>query len=215
MIKFPQEFFSCDKTDSFRVIRVKQEEKIMTPTPPEAGYSPPGCEAAEKCIIAIASGDKEALARLYEDTGAAVYGFALSILKNPDDAADVLQDVYVKVWEAAPAYRALGKPMAWIFTITRNLALMDIRRQNKAWPAVPDSAKEMAPDAPALDTEDKLVLTSLMNTLGEDEQSIVILHAVAGMKHREIAELMDMSLSTVLSKYNRALKKLRSALEET
>ncbi len=186
----------------------------MTSASPEARYQPPAYDAAENCITAIASGDREALARLYEDTSAAVYGFALSILKDPHDAEDVLQDVYVKIWESAPSYRAMGNPMAWIFTITRNLALMDIRRQNKAWPTDPDDWGGIFADVPSMDPEDRLVLSALMETLGEDEQRIIILHAVAGMKHREIAELMDMSLSAVLSKYNRALKKLRSALEE-
>ncbi len=187
----------------------------MTLSSPEARYQPPGYDAAEKCIIAIASGDKEALAALYEGTSAAVYGFALSLLKNPHDAEDVLQDVYVKIWEAAPTYRAMGKPMAWIFTITRNLALMDLRRQNKAWPTDPDNWGGLFADVTTMDAEDRLVLSSLMETLDEDEVRIVILHAVAGMKHREIAELLGRNLSTVLSKYNRALKKLRIALEET
>ncbi len=182
----------------------------MTPITPEAEHVPD--DTAEKCIIAVASGDKQALAALYEETAAAVYGFALSFMKNQDDAEDVLQDVFLKIWEAAPTYRAMGKPLAWIFTITRNIALMDLRRKNKAWPTDPDNWGELFADADTLDTEDKLLLTSLMETLGEDEQKVVILHAVAGMKHREIAEVMDMSLSAVLSKYNRALKKLRGRL---
>ena len=52
-----------------------------------------------------------------------------------------------------------------------------------------------------------------MNVLNEDERQIVMLHSMAGMKHREIAEIVDMPVSTVLSKYNRSLKKLRQSLE--
>ena len=49
--------------------------------------------------------------------------------------------------------------------------------------------------------------------LGEEERRIVLLHAVTGMKHREIAALLELPLPTVLSKYHRALKKMRSFLE--
>ena len=50
-------------------------------------------------------------------------------------------------------------------------------------------------------------------SLGEEERRIVLLHAVTGMKHREIAALLELPLPTVLSKYHRALKKMRAYLE--
>lgn len=53
-----------------------------------------------------------------------------------------------------------------------------------------------------------------MKQLTDQERQIVMLHAVAGFKHREIAELLELPLSTVLSKYRRALKKLRHSLEK-
>ena len=53
----------------------------------------------------------------------------------------------------------------------------------------------------------------LMEALRDDEREIVSLHALTGLKHREIAALMDLALPTVLSKYNRALKKMRASLE--
>lgn len=80
----------------------------------------------EKQLAAIAQENKQALAVLYENTKAAVYGFALSILKNPYDAEDVLQDVYVCIYQSASRYHAQGKPMAWIFTITKNLSYLKL-----------------------------------------------------------------------------------------
>ena len=75
----------------------------------------------ETYLSQIAEGSKDGLALLYEQTYAAVYGFALSILRNPQDAEDVQHDTYIQIWKAASSYRPTGKPMAWIFTITRNL----------------------------------------------------------------------------------------------
>ena len=65
----------------------------------------------------------------------------------------------------------------------------------------------------ALTTEDRTVLSAAMSVLEDEEQRIVLLHAVTGLKHREIAESLSLPLSTVLSKYHRALKKLRRKLE--
>ena len=61
--------------------------------------------------------------------------------------------------------------------------------------------------------EDRNVLLACMEQLSDQERQIVILHAVSGFKHREIAALLELPLSTVLSKYNRALKRLRQHLQ--
>ena len=88
----------------------------------------------EASIARIAGGDQEALADLYGRTRSAIYGFALSIVKNAHDAEDILHDAYLQVWNAAGGYRAQGKPMAWLLTITRNLALSRLRgaREDRA-----------------------------------------------------------------------------------
>ncbi len=168
----------------------------------------------EDCIFKIAKGDKEALAELYKQTHAAVYGFALSLLKNKQDAEDVLQDVYIQVWKNAGGYRAKGKPLAWLFTITRNLALMTIRQQKRTVSVAPEDWQAMFADEPAVNHEDKMVLGALLGSLSDEERQIVVLYAMTGLKHREIADLLDLKLTTVLSKYSRAIKKLRSALKE-
>ena len=61
---------------------------------------------------------------------------------------------------------------------------------------------------------DKVILQDALNTLDFEERQIVILHSLTGMKHREIAEILDLPTGTVLSKYNRSIKKLRRELEE-
>lgn len=168
----------------------------------------------DHCISSIARGEQDALARLYERTHAAVYGFALSIVKKVPDAEDVLQDVYLQIWQAADRYTSHGKPMAWIITITRNLALSRLREQRKTVTMSPEDWQLQFADIPAVTQEDRLILETLLASLGEEERQIVTLHALTGLKHREIAALLALPLPTVLSKYNRALKKLQQALKE-
>ena len=165
--------------------------------------------AVEQCLVGIGKQDLRALEELYYRTSASVYGFALSVLKNAQDAEDVMHDLYVLVWSAARRYDAKGKPMAWILTITRNLCMQKLREYRKKsdipqedWENYISGKEDMSP-------EDKLILTECLKNLSDAERQIVVLYAVSGFKHREIAKLLEMPLSTVLSKYNRAMKKLR------
>ena len=91
-----------------------------------ADYGPAELEAL---LESIAKGDQEALAALYDHARGAVYGLALSYLKNGHDADDIAQDTFVRVWEKAPLYRSQGSPMAWILTIAKNLSLMRLRER--------------------------------------------------------------------------------------
>ena len=64
------------------------------------------------------------------------------------------------------------------------------------------------------DPTDRLVLESALAILSEEERQIILLHAVSGLKHREIADSIGLPLSTTLSKYHRGLKKLRKHLND-
>ena len=61
---------------------------------------------------------------------------------------------------------------------------------------------------------ERIILKTTINKLDDNERMILLLHAVAGLKNREIAELLDMSINTVLSKYNRTIRKMQKYLEE-
>lgn len=97
----------------------------------------------DRLLAGVAAGDRDALARLYRLTRTAVYGLALSYMKNPQDAQDVAQDAFVRIWDSAPQYQSQGSPMGWILTVTRNLALMKLRnrgreadwRRSSGWPS--------------------------------------------------------------------------------
>ena len=123
----------------------------------------------EALIGGIAAGSREDLAELYRRTRAAVYGLALSYLKNGAEAEDVAQDTFVKVW----------------FSI----------------------------ESDSLTADDRTVLAAALGRLSDEERHIVVLHAVCGLKHREIAQFLGLALPTVLSKYHRSLKKLKTILE--
>ena len=168
----------------------------------------------EAYLEQIAQGDLAAMSSLYTATSAAVYGFSLSILKDVEDAKDVLQDTYLRIHGAAAGYRPRGKPMAWILTIAKNLARMKLREGGRRVWLNDDQWERTFGENPHATTEDRMLLTSAMQLLADMERQIVMLHAVAGLKHREIAELLQTPLSTVLSKYHRAIQKLRRGMRD-
>lgn len=180
------------------------------PAAPSGGTA----QALDRCIASAAQGGREGLAELYRLTHAAVYGFALSIVKNAQDAEDVLQDVYLQVWQSAGGYRSQGKPMAWLLTIARNLSLSRLRERSRTVSLSPEGWQARFAQTPAVTQDDRLALEALLEVLSDEERQVVALHAIAGLKHRETARLLSLPLSTVLSKYHRALKKLQFALKE-
>lgn len=169
-------------------------------------------ELDDNLILRMASGDGNAFSEFYQKTSSAVFGFALSILKNREDAEDLMHDTYIHAYKGAVSYTPKGKPLSWVLTIVRNLSYNKLRAGNICEDL---SQYENLWGVEETDTTvDRLVLEKALEILTFEERQIVILHALTGMKHREIAELMDMPVGTVLSKYNRSLKKIRDGLED-
>ena len=167
----------------------------------------------ERLLPLVGQGDPEAFEALYRSTEKAVYALALSILRNPHDAEDIVQETYLKVRAAAHLYVPQGKPLAWLFTITKNLC-RDLLRGQSRTEAAPDGAEDDLRFSYVSDPTDRLVLEAALKALGEEERQVVLLHAASGLKHREIARDLGLPLSTVLSRYSRALKKLQRYLTE-
>lgn len=165
----------------------------------------------EELLRQIALGSQQAFEELYRATDSAIYGYALSLMRNHHEAQDVMMDTYLKIRCAAHLYMPMGKPMAWILTITKNIARTKLRSSGRQIPL--DDLEETTPSFDR-DSEEAVALEQAMKVLGDQERQILILHAVTGLKHREIAEMLGMPLATVLSKYARSLKKLKKALEE-
>lgn len=177
-----------------------------------AAVSPDSAEL-DKYIKEIASGDKTAFEKLYGAVSGAVFAYSLSVLRNRQDAEDVLHDCFVNIYFAAAGYKSSGKPMSWIMTITHNLCMNVVKTRGRAALLDDNEWESVISELGLPPSDEKILLLSAMKSLSREERKLVILHAVAGFKHREIAGMMDLPLSTVLSKYNRACKKIKDAME--
>ena len=164
----------------------------------------------EKCILLLAKGNIEAMDLLYKTIKNDIYALGLSKVCNKFDADDILQETFVRIYENAKLYVPMGKPLAWIFTIENNVINRYFQIKNKHEIINDDIVNNYADES---FVEDKIItnnlLINLLNNLNDFEKEVISLHIVSGLKFREISKILDKPLSTVLSKYNRAIKKLQ------
>lgn len=167
----------------------------------------------ENLFKKIGNDDMEALGKLYDQTERVMYAYILTLVKNHDDTLDILQDTYLKIKSAAHLYKPMGKPLAWMFTIAKNLYLEKIRKEKRVVDLKDEYIENSINLSFVSDPEDRMVLETALGVISDEEREIVMMFAVGGMKHKEIAINLDLPLSTELSKYHRALKKLKVHLE--
>lgn len=169
----------------------------------------------EEMLHQMRRGDMDAFGAFYQETVRSVYSFILSLTKNPQETEDLVQETYLTVWERAEDYRPQGKPLAWVFTIARNLCYMRFREQKTRSHLGLEALEEREEGSiclPLEQAEDRKLLLEALSLLKTQDRQIVLLHAAAGMKHREVAEALELPLATELSRYNRSMKKLQTIL---
>jgi len=168
----------------------------------------------EAIFSKIASGDNEAMTELYELSYKPIFALLLSLTQNYQDAEDLLQETFIKIGQGAHLYVSHGNPMAWMMKIARNLYLSKIRSEKNRTALSLDELEQDIPYEQISQMENRMAVERLFRVLDEEERVIIVLHLVEDTKFRDIARIMDKPLGTVLSKYNRGLKKMNKADEE-
>ncbi|HMQ31144.1 MAG TPA: sigma-70 family RNA polymerase sigma factor [Chloroflexaceae bacterium] len=176
----------------------------------------------EVLIVHVASGDSRALEQLYSRYGRVVYGLALRMLSSAEQAEDVVQETFWRVWRRAATFQsASGLFAPWLFGIARNLCIDELRRR-QARPAVSpveDQVLTAIPDPqPAVDeltweAERRRLITSALGELPPDQRQVIELAYFAGLSQREIAEQLANPLGTVKTRVRLALQKLKGLLQ--
>ncbi|MFP5114145.1 RNA polymerase sigma factor [Bacillaceae bacterium C204] len=154
---------------------------------------------------------REEFKQLYNDHRKHVFAMALSILRDIELAEDVLQEVYIKLYQYSKSNQVTNV-RAWLIRVTRNTAL-DLYRKKKRELTGFDAQYFERLEYISEDPVDKIVLSKYLALLDSGERQIIIMKDISGLKHKEIAKIMEMPLGTVLWKYRMALKKLKKGLE--
>ncbi|MBS1904403.1 MAG: sigma-70 family RNA polymerase sigma factor [Bacteroidetes bacterium] len=179
----------------------------------------------QELLAAIAAEDSAALAEFYDRYSRMVYGALLRMLRDTDDAEDILQEVFVQVWRKASSYKPeLGVPKAWLVRIAHNRAINLIRskrsRMKQSEIALPEADSELvAPELRSSDLfeettagEERALLSNAMAKLPKEQSSLLDLAFLQGYSHSEIAEMLGMPLGTVKTRIRNGLLALRESL---
>ena len=146
-----------------------------------------------------------------------VYAVAFRIVRRHDVADDVTQEAFMRAHRALPSFD-LTRPFGpWIARIAANLAVNHVRSPRAREQGLPEShAETRAPDpdplAGVLEQEASAALSRALDRLPAEQRSVFVLRVMEDMSYREIAEALDLSLGTVMSRLSRAREKLRVTL---
>jgi RNA polymerase sigma-70 factor (ECF subfamily) len=171
-------------------------------------------------IFAMRQGDERALEVLYEATVGKVYGLATAILRQAEDAEDVVCATYAQAWDNASSYDSRrASVLGWLLMMCRSRALDLLRKRRTSTEHASSAAFEYAREYAEL-PEDVLSLMqrntrvhSALASLPADRRHLISLAFLRDLSHHEIAATTGMPLGTVKSHLRRALIQLRERLE--
>jgi len=174
-------------------------------------------------LARVAKGDQEAFEQLYEQSSALLYALVMRIVGNQDEAAELLQEVYLEAWRKASNYDvARGTPMAWLVTLARSRALDRIRALGSRGKGVTASLDDtpaaglVATNSDAVEmraaTERQALVGMALKRLPPVQRQAIELAFYGGLTHMEIAERLQTPLGTIKTRIRLGMEKLRDSL---
>ena len=181
----------------------------------------------ENLLLDIAKGETSAFSEFYDRHSRLIYGALFRLLKDKDEAQDVLQEVFLQVWRKASTYKpALGVPIKWLVRIAHNRAVNVFRssrqRMRNAEVDIPEDDSFSVIKNPqfvddsvldgAIHKEWKEILALALDYLPHDQAELLRLSFYEGYTHAEISEKLSMPLGTVKTKIRNGLLDLRKSI---
>jgi RNA polymerase sigma-70 factor (ECF subfamily) len=179
-------------------------------------------------LVAMAkAGDKDAFGVLVERHESKIYGLCIKMLGNPEDAEDVLQEVFIKAFQALPGFREEARFSTWLYRIAHNACLMRIRKKKLETVSLdrPLDVEEghikrdvtdwsTDPRIDVMSEELSSVLTRHINELSPDNRIVFVLRDIHGLSTDDTANVLGLSVPAVKSRLHRARLYLRERLSD-
>ncbi len=169
-------------------------------------------------IAAVAKGDEAAFERLYTATRAKLFGVVLRILRRHDLAEEVIQEVYVKIWNSAGQFNpGVASPITWMASIARNRAIDVVRKKGEVSIEEEPAAMDVAADTPdplarREMTEELRRLLECVGQLEPERQKLVLLAYYNGWSREQLAAKFQTPVNTVKTWLRRSVLDIRACL---
>jgi len=178
-------------------------------------------------LEALKAGDREAFARLVDETSAHIYRLAVQILGDDQDAEDVLQETYIKAFRALPEFEGRSTLTTWLYRIAVNEALMLVRKRKPQAISVEENPPFDAegesegmeivdfcclPEGELLSSESRGFLDQAVRNLPQNLRMVFVMRDLEGLSIIETAETLNLSENNVKTRLLRARMRLRQEL---
>jgi RNA polymerase sigma-70 factor (ECF subfamily) len=178
-------------------------------------------------LEALKAGDREAFARLVDETSTHIYRVVLQILGDDQDAEDVLQEKYIKALRALPEFEGRSSLTTWLYRIAVNEALMQVRKRKpqtisveETTPFDPEAESEgmeivdfcCLPEGELLSSESRQFLDQAVQNLPENLRVVFVMRDLEGLSIQETAEALNLSENNIKTRLLRARLRLRQEL---
>lgn len=177
---------------------------------PESNHNHPDSDLIKGCI----SGDRKMQRELYDRFASKMYGVCLRYAGNTNDADDILQEGFIKVYNNLHKFRGEGSFEGWVRRIFINTCIEQYRKKVKSYNITETHENTVEDsDIDALDVLEAKDLVKLINELSPGYKTVFNLYVVEGYSHKEVAELLGISEGTSKSQLARAKGTLKKMLE--
>lgn len=185
-------------------------------------------EPSRELIALAQQGDSQALTQLVLGQQHYVYSIAMSVLKNPEDAADLTQEAFIRLFRALPQYNGESRFTTWLYRLVVNLCRDELRRRGRQVQVAPPSDEEEEMDQvasiadsdrwsdPAQSLDSRELRDQVRQALAQLEEHyrlVLTLYYFEDMKYTDIAVILDIPLNTVKSHIRRGKERLAAILE--
>ena len=165
----------------------------------------------ESLVSRAQSDDDRAFGELIERYETKVYSLALKMLRNPEDAEDVLQDTFLRAYRGIKSFQGHSTFSTWVYRITANSALMKLRKKKLPTVSIDDADEREVPIniadwAPGpveqlLNEETRQAMSEAIDALPAEFRQVFVLRDVEGLSNADVAEILDLSVAAVKSAF--------------
>ncbi|MBV8140672.1 MAG: sigma-70 family RNA polymerase sigma factor [Verrucomicrobia bacterium] len=179
-------------------------------------------EAEIELLRRIGEGDRKSFEEFYDRLSGLLFSTAYRVLNNQAAAEDVLQDVFIQIWEKAPLYNSsIGKPLTWAVTLTRNKAIDRLRSTQRRSrlqekfqheSEIFEQFEHRSSFDAVVSVETSKLVRQALEKLSKDQRQVVELAFFSSMTQTEIAERLNQPLGTIKARIRRGMLKLRDLI---